>query len=390
MLDTRWESLDVLRGFALLGILIMNILSFGLPMAAYGNPTAYGDLSGLNNAAWWVTSLLADQKFISLFSLLFGAGVLLFAERAEAKGAAPGRLHYRRMGWLLVFGMAHGWLLWYGDILFTYAIAGMVVYLMRKRSTAALLATAAVFFVVPILAYHLLIYFTLPYWPAEEYADMQQFWAPAEAMLQAEVAAMTGSLAEQFAQRAEWTLMMQTDALLFITFWFTSALMMLGMVLYRVGFITGQWSTEAYRRMAWLAVPGIGLSAIGVVQMQRHEFDFAASFIDTLWNYVAAPITMLGYASLVLLWVKSGAAAFLRYRLACLGRTAFSHYILQTLIGVLIFNWLGLFGQWDRAALLLAAVLIGSGQLMLAPVWLRHFKQGPLEALWRRLTYGNL
>ena len=390
MLDTRWESLDVLRGFALLGILIMNILSFGLPMAAYGNPTAYGDLSGLNNAAWWVTSLLADQKFISLFSLLFGAGVLLFAERAEAKGAAPGRLHYRRMGWLLVFGMAHGWLLWYGDILFTYAIAGMVVYLMRKRSTAALLATAAVFFVVPILAYHLLIYFTLPYWPAEEYADMQQFWAPTEAMLQAEVAAMTGSLAEQFAQRAEWTLMMQTDALLFITFWFTSALMMLGMVLYRVGFITGQWSTEAYRRMAWLAVPGIGLSAIGVMQMQRHEFDFAASFIDTLWNYVAAPITMLGYASLVLLWVKSGTGAFLCYRLACLGRTAFSHYILQTLIGVLIFNWLGLFGQWDRAALLLAAVLIGSGQLMLAPVWLRHFKQGPLEALWRRLTYGNL
>lgn len=389
MLDTRWESLDVLRGFALLGILIMNILSFALPIAAYSNPTAFGDFSGMNKAAWWLTSLLADQKFISLFSLLFGAGVVLFAERAEAKGMAPGPLHYRRMGWLLVFGLAHGWLLWYGDILFTYAIAGMVVYMMRKRSTGALLATAAVFFAVPILAYHLLIHFSLPYWPAEEFDGMKQFWAPSDALLQAEIAATTGSFTEQFSQRAEWTLMMQTDALLFITFWYSAALMMLGMALYRVGFVTGQWSASAYRHMAWLAVPGIGLSAIGLVQMQRHAFDFAASFIDTLWNYVAAPITMLGYASLVLLWVKSGSLTPLRHRLACLGRTAFSHYILQTLIGVLIFHWLGFFGQWDRATLLLAAILIGSVQLMLAPLWLRHFKQGPLEALWRRLTYGN-
>lgn len=389
MADTRWESLDVLRGFALLGILIMNIQSFGLPMAAYSNPAAYGDFSGLNQAAWWFTSLVANQKFISLFSMLFGAGVLLFTERAEAKGEAPGRLHYRRMGWLLVFGLLHGWLLWYGDILFTYAIAGMVVYLMRKRSTAALLATAAVFFCVPILMYHLLVFFSLPYLSAEDLTEMQQFWAPSEAMLQTEIAAMTGSLQEQFAQRAEWTLMMQTQGLLFVTFWFSAALMMLGMVLYRVGFITGQWSAEAYRRMAWLVLPGMTLSAIGIVQLQRHGFDYAMSNIDTLWNNVAAPITMLGYASLVLLWVKSGRGAFLRHRLACLGRTAFSHYILQTLIGVLIFNWLGLFGQWDRTALLLAAVLIGTGQLLLAPIWLRHFKQGPLEALWRRLTYGN-
>ncbi|MHA7880325.1 MAG: DUF418 domain-containing protein [Saccharospirillum sp.] len=388
MPNQRWESLDVLRGCALLGILIMNILSFGLPAAAYSNPTAYGDFGGLNQLAWWFTGLFADKKFISLFSLLFGAGVLLFVERAESRGEAAGRLHYRRMGWLLLFGLLHGWLLWYGDILYTYAIAGMVIYLMRRRTTAALLATAAVFYAVPALAYHGLIYVTLPYWSESETLAMQRYWEPGVAQVQAEIAAMTGTLAEQFRERAQWTLSMQTEGLLFVTFWHSSALMMLGMALYRTGFLTGQWSLQAYRRMAWLLVPGMAVTALGLGQLQRHDFDFAASFLDTLWVYLAAPATMLGYASLVLIWVRSGRLTTLRHHLACLGRTAFSHYILQTLIGVCVFHWLGFFGQFDRAGLLVMALGIGALQLWLAPQWLRHFRQGPLEALWRRLTYG--
>ena len=121
----RIRSLDVLRGFAVLGILIMNVQSFSMPGAAYLNPTAWGDLTGINLAVWLAGHVLADQKFLTLFSILFGAGVCLFAERAEARSGRSAAVHYRRMFWLLVFGLAHAYFLWVGDILVPYALCGL-------------------------------------------------------------------------------------------------------------------------------------------------------------------------------------------------------------------------------------------------------------------------
>ena len=111
----RIDAIDVLRGFALLGILVMNIQAFAMPQAAYFNPTAYGDLEGANLRVWLAGRMFFDQKFMTLFSMLFGAGIVLMAGRAEARGDA-GRVHYRRMGWLLVIGLLHAHLLWHGDI----------------------------------------------------------------------------------------------------------------------------------------------------------------------------------------------------------------------------------------------------------------------------------
>jgi uncharacterized protein len=119
----RIISLDILRGVAVLGILIMNIQSFSMPSAAYINPTAYGDLTGLNKWIWILSHLLASEKFMSIFSMLFGAGVVLFTGNAESRGSNSAALHYRRMGWLLLFGFIHAYLLWYGDILVSYSIA---------------------------------------------------------------------------------------------------------------------------------------------------------------------------------------------------------------------------------------------------------------------------
>ena len=123
----RIDAIDILRGFALLGILVMNVQAFAMPQAAYFNPTAYGDLEGANLYVWLAGRMLADQKFMTIFSMLFGAGIVLMAGRAEARGGSAGRVHYRRMGWLLVIGLLHAHLLWYGDILFIYAVCGMVV-----------------------------------------------------------------------------------------------------------------------------------------------------------------------------------------------------------------------------------------------------------------------
>src|SRR5258708_23123865 len=135
----RIVPMDVLRGFALLGILVMNIQLFAMVEAAYDNPTAYGDLNGANFLVWLLSHLFADQKFISIFSMLFGAGIVLMWRKAERSGARPARLHYRRMGWLILFGLLHAYLLWYGDILYAYGICGLFVCLFRRKSPRTLI-----------------------------------------------------------------------------------------------------------------------------------------------------------------------------------------------------------------------------------------------------------
>ena len=144
----RIAALDVLRGFALLGILFMNIQSFSMPGAAYLNPTAYGDFEGINFWIWLGSHVFVDQKFMSIFSMLFGASVLLFCEKQEGKGLSPGKYHYRRTFWLMVFGLLHGYLFWYGDILFSYALCGFFVYLLRNKPISTLLKIAIAFLLV--------------------------------------------------------------------------------------------------------------------------------------------------------------------------------------------------------------------------------------------------
>src|SRR5438552_12478563 len=124
--------MGVLRVFALIGILVMNIQSFSIVGYVYDNPTVYGDLNGANFLVWLLSHLLADQKFLAIFSMLFGAGVFLMTSRVEAAGLRPAVLHYRRMGWLIVFGLLHACLLWSGDILFDYGLCGLVIYPFRK------------------------------------------------------------------------------------------------------------------------------------------------------------------------------------------------------------------------------------------------------------------
>ena len=119
----RIQSIDVLRGFALLGILVMNIQSFSMIEAAYGNPTAYGSLEGANYWVWLLSHVMADQKFMTIFSMLFGAGIVLMTSRQEETSGRSAAVHYRRMGVLAIFGMLHAYLFWYGDILFGYAYA---------------------------------------------------------------------------------------------------------------------------------------------------------------------------------------------------------------------------------------------------------------------------
>ena len=197
----RIDSLDVLRGFALLGILVMNIQAFAMIGAAYLNPTAYGDLTGANYWVWLLGHVLVDMKFMGMFSMMFGAGIVLMTSRREAATGKSAGLHYRRMGWLLLFGLLHAYLLWYGDILYTYALCGMLVYLFRRRRPTTLIiigvATVAVSSAISI-GFH----FSMPYWPAEGIENMGGAWKPGPDLLAKELDAYRGGWLDQLPHRA--------------------------------------------------------------------------------------------------------------------------------------------------------------------------------------------
>ena len=192
----RIDAIDVLRGVAVLGILVMNVQAFSMPWAAYFNPTAYGDLEGANLYVWVAGRMLADQKFMTIFSMLFGASMVLMTERAEAHGDAR-RVHYRRMGWLLVIGLLHGHLLWSGDILFLYAVCGMLVYPLRRQPPGRLLVLGVAMLAIAS-AFSVWTGLTLPYWPEEARSSLiREVWQPPPEMIAGEIAAYRGGWLDQ-------------------------------------------------------------------------------------------------------------------------------------------------------------------------------------------------
>ena len=387
----RIVSIDVLRGVALLGILLMNIQSFSMPGDAYLNPTAYGDLTGANLWVWTITHLVADQKFISIFSMLFGAGILLIAERVGAERATT--VHYRRMAVLLVFGLIHAHVLWSGDILYTYAICGMFVYLARRLTPRRLIivglvlhAVSSIFFIANGLL--------LRGAPADVIAQVTaDFWLSSPADLAREISGYRGNWFAQQTFRGPDAMSMETFIFLIDSAWKTSGLMLVGMALYKLGVLSGGRSDSFYRRMAALGF-GVGLPVIGYGVWSNFQAGWRVPyslFLGSQFNYWGSVAVALGWIGLVMLVVRSGTAAQLVRRLAAVGRTAFSNYILQTLLGIGIFygTGFGLFGRVNRVGQLLTAIAIWAVQLTIAPIWLRHFEFGPLEWLWRTLTYGK-
>ena len=389
----RIVALDFLRGFALLGILLMNIQSFTMPDAAYFNPTAYGDLTGVNRWVWILSHLFADSKFMTIFSILYGAGIVLITTKVEEKGGRSVGLHYKRTFWLLIIGLAHAYLLWYGDILVTYALMAMIVFWFRKLSPRWLIGLGIVAFSVSTLL-QLGLVGTLANLPPDVMADFQAEWQPDAGEIAWEAAVYQGSWLEQMAHRVPASIEMQTLSLLFWGSWRAGGLMLIGMALFKLGVLTAQRSTRFYRN---LLIAGFGLGfplvILGVVR------NFAAGwileysrFVGSQFNYWGSLGVSLGYIAIIMLVAKSrrwqqGIRPF-----AAVGRTALSNYLFQTIAATLIFygHGLGLFGQVERSGQVLIVLGIWVVQLIISPLWLRHFRFGPAEWLWRSLTYGKL
>ena len=260
----RIDAIDVLRGVALLGILLMNVQSFSMPQAAYFNPTAYGDLEGANLYVWVAGRMLADQKFMTIFSMLFGAGIVLMAGRAEARGDAR-RVHYRRMGWLLVIGLLHAHLLWPGDVLFLYAVCGMLVYPLRRQPPGRLLALGAGLLAVAS-AYSVWSGVSFPYWPeAERVAFTAGTWQPPPARIEEELAAWRGGWLDQQPVRSAGALEFETYILVAWGVWRAGGLMLIGMALFRYGVFGARRPARFYTALVAAGVAvGLPLQAWGI------------------------------------------------------------------------------------------------------------------------------
>jgi uncharacterized protein len=389
-LSERRRSLDVLRGFAVLGILVMNIQSFSMVDSAYFNPTVAGDLTGINFAVWLVSHLFADMKFMTIFSMLFGAGIVLFCARAEQRGVRPARLHYRRTLWLLLFGLLHGYLLWVGDILVWYSFSGLLAYLFWRVRPGWLLFWSLLLLSIGSGLY-LFFQWSLPYWPPESADQNAAMWNPAPEIVAARVAAYRGGWLSQMTERAVSVSMLNTFAYLVWGLWRTLGLMLGGMAFLKWGILTAERSRRFYvtTLAAGLAM-GLPIIAYGAQQHFEHGWSMRYSmFLGSQFNYWGSLLVATAYIAGVMLIYRAGRLVGAQRRLELVGRMAFSSYILQTVICTTVFygHGLGLYGSVPRWGQALIVVAVWMVVIAAAEVWLARFRFGPLEWLWRSLTY---
>ena len=390
-LTERIVAIDILRGFALLGILIMNIQGFAMPAAAYSNPSVYGDLTGANRWVWMLSHIFADQKFMTIFSLLFGAGIVLMSEKLDARGQRAWGLHYRRTFWLLLIGLAHAYLLWSGDILVVYALCGFWVYWLRRLRPGWQMALGILVVSIPALIL-LATSLTMQFTPPEMLQELGADWQPASETIAEEVASYRGGWLTQMDARVPATVEFQTFGLLFWALWRAGGLMLMGMALFRWGVLTGSCSRRFYAGMVFLGL-AIGLPVVswGVVQNFANNWtmEYSQFGLGAQANYWGSLFVSAAYIGLLMLFARSRALPWLQNALAAVGRTALSNYLLQTILATAIFygHGLGLFGSVIRVGQIGIVAAIWAFQLVASPLWLRHYRFGPLEWLWRSLSY---
>ncbi|QGA84262.1 DUF418 domain-containing protein [Halomicrobium sp. LC1Hm] len=380
----RIVSLDAIRGLAVLGILLINVWVFAMPESVLLNPQTYGDLTGANYWAWLAAHVFAKSKFITLFSALFGAGILLFTDSKRRDGEAAMGLYYRRIGWLLLAGLGHAYLLWYGDVLVAYAFCGLLLVSFRNREPAVLARLGVLFLLAPFATE---LFAAIAQGPSV----IAQQWQPPAATLQQEVATYRSGWLAQMDHRVPTAFRRQTSGFVGATLWRAGGSMFLGMALYRWGVLTGERSTQFYRRLVAVGVVGLLVVLAGVWYIEANDWSADAAMYWRQFNHWGSLLVAGGYVGAVTLYTRWRPTGIVTRTLAAVGRTAFTNYLFQTVLATSIFygHGLGLFGRLDRVELLGVVVVIWAVQIALSVVWLRFFRFGPVEWCWRTLTYGE-
>lgn len=385
----RYLSLDFIRGIAILGILIMNIQAFGNLFASYFNPTVNGDFTGINQVTWFVTHIFFEQKFYTIFSMLFGAGIVVMAEKAAAKGISAAKYHYRRSILLIIFGLLHGYLIWYGDILNVYGLFALFVFLFWKKSPKFLIILGTTLILLLSL-FMLMGYLAMP---EEDAAKMQSLFIPDAEVVAKEVAAYQGSWSENLTQRVE--AMAHMFSFIGFGIFRISGCMLLGMAFYKLGILTAKRSPAFYKKLAfWCLLPGLAMAIYSAYALDQSGFTDAKTVQMNLaqYNYIGSLFMAIGYLSLFNLFFLNNGFDKLKQRLQAVGQMAFTNYIMQSVISTFIFYGfgLGLFNSLSRFEMTLVAVAVLALQIIWSKWWLEKYKFGPLEWMWRSLTYFKL
>jgi uncharacterized protein len=385
---SRIPALDALRGVAVAGIVPMNVIAFAMPAAAYINPRAFGGTGAADTAAWALSFLLVEDKFRALFAMLFGAGIVILAERGTL------RAHYARMAALAAIALAHAVLLANNDVLRSYAVAGLVLPLALRWRVRSLLLGASALMAGQLLVSGYAAWGWLRYWheyvsglpvdPAPLAETERRFGADAQ-VIAASIAQAQESFGERLVRRTgDW----QVQALAVLAALpSTLAAMLVGAALWRNGLLAGEWpAARAVRLARTCAMLTIPLLLAMAVWSWASGFDAIVTAFNAL--VLSAPFDLLlgvGYAALAMATLSRAK------RWAAVGRMALTNYLATSLIFAALFAaWgLGLFGEVGRVEALALGLIPISAMLLWSPAWLARFRQGPAEWLWRSLAAGR-
>jgi uncharacterized protein len=414
----RIGTVDMVRGFALLGILLMNMPGFSIPDYKF-----FDALKGSHDNADYKTVLVIFSFFEGtmrgLFSMLFGAGMILFTFNKHDQPGKPtvAEYYHRRLLWLVAFGLFNAWILqWVGDILFFYGLAGMLLYAFRNSSPRLLIGLSALCMLIGIYRttsqHNDMREQRLNYVAAkkaekekkpltEEQSKALQAWPgiesnfkPDTAQAREHVAEMRGSYVQVFNEQFDRNRNSEPWGMYFGV-WDSLVMMLLGMALLKLGFFSNQWSTKGYA-LTLLVGYGVGLPA-GFFYFKGLEWFIldVAKYTDqyrfthqNLYD-VKRILLSLGHASLLMLIFRSGVLNWLMKALANVGQMAFTNYLSQSIFCSFIYfgYGLGLYDHFRIYQIYFVVLGIWIFQLIFSSIWLRYFRFGPFEWLWRSLTY---
>lgn len=374
-LDERVESIDVMRGFALLGILLINMLAFHSPFS-YIDPYTWFDGAG-DQATFTFLDIFIQASFYPLFAMLFGYGLGIQFLRAEKRGKSFAPMAVKRLAVLLVFGILHAFLLWFGDILITYAIMGFLLIGMMRLDSKWLLSLGLIIYAIPQTLL-LMILFAAVAMDSSFYTGIQE--------VQNSMAAYGGgSFAEIFRQRFDdWYYVNNPLNYIVLTVTILPFTM--------IGAAAAKWrlierANELKKLWLGLAIGGFALGLLLKLMPYIIEPNIAMTFTQDIFG---GPLLAVAYAAVIALLSRKGTVPLLMRPLVKTGRMSLTIYIMQSLIATTIFYsyGLGLYGQINLLTGTLLALGIFAVQLIFAEIWLSKFSQGPLEMLWRKITYG--
>jgi uncharacterized protein len=410
--NERIFSLDILRGFVLCGILLMNIVGYGL-WGAYRDPTVAGGADGWNLRSWEITTMFFEGTMRGLFSLLFGVGMFVLTDRLEKKGAGVkvADIYFRRTLWLIFFGLVHGYLLlWGGEILFSYGIMGLLIFSFRKMSPKKLTAIAIFLMCCGSL------------W---DYADHRSNLKMVENAAIAKKYTTEGKPLTTELKDAEkkWNEKLNERSPGFLNDkiqhfrqgyfqvvaflapfikegdmldpyrwdpWDVLSMMLLGIALFKWKVLTAE---RSYKFYGWMAVIGYALGlSINYYELRivlDSNFSFTGFSQATLTYYWGRLFTAMGHVGLIMIFSKLPILGWFKKAIAAVGKMALTNYLMHSVICMFVFTGagFGLFGQLERHQLYYVVFSIWIFQLIISPIWLNYFRFGPAEWLWRTLTY---